>query len=125
LIYLLYFLFKKNKRYYKGKKMTTLYPGMTVPKIYTKGLGYSPASGPQVGGLDISANPYVYSSTFFGSDVKGLLPPIVNFSKKRTKKRTKKRYNIRSRKQSHKRKQRKNRRSRSRRSRRSRSKLRI
>jgi hypothetical protein len=50
-------------------------------KYYVPGLGYSSASGPAVGGgLGMPASPLIYSSTFFGSDVKGLLPSM--FGKK-------------------------------------------
>jgi hypothetical protein len=53
--------------------MTTLLDGLVVPKYYTEGYGYSHASGPPVGGFG-PENPYIYSSTFYGSDVKGLFP---------------------------------------------------
>ena len=48
--------------------------GIIVPKYYIKGYGYSNSSGPPSGGLGVNANPAFYSSTFFGSDVKGLFP---------------------------------------------------
>lgn len=66
---------------------TELYPGLVVPKIYRPGLGYSTATGPQVGGTGLGpadaggASPYKYSSTFFGSDVKQLFPSTFQFSK--------------------------------------------
>ena len=55
---------------------TYLSNGISVPKIYRPGLGYSPASGPQVGGLGVNANPHEYSSTFFGDNVKALFPLV-------------------------------------------------
>jgi len=61
--------------------MTTLYPGMIVPKYYIPGLGYSPSSGPPIGGYGVGANPRQYSSTFYGSDVKQLYPNTWQFSK--------------------------------------------
>jgi len=54
-------------------------------KHYTPGYGYSNASGPSVGGFGVSASPLIYSSTFFGSDVKSLLPPINMFGSRRLK----------------------------------------
>ncbi len=61
--------------------MTTLLDGLVVPKYYTPGYGYSTSSGPPVGGYG-DYSPYVYSSTFFDSDVKELLPPQQNCGKK-------------------------------------------
>lgn len=52
-----------------------------LSKYYMPGLGYSNASGPPTGGFGVNANPYIYSSTFFGSDIKGLLPPTNMFGK--------------------------------------------
>lgn len=69
---------------------TELSGGIVVPKYYKAGLGYSPASGPQVGGLGVGANPREYSSTFFGSDVKNLLPPTLAFGSKKSKRRSRK-----------------------------------
>jgi hypothetical protein len=69
---------------------TLLSNGITVPKTYRPGLGFSPSSGPQVGGLGVNANPSYYSSTFFGDNVKALFPLIGQNSfgkKKRSKKR--------------------------------------
>lgn len=74
---------------------TELYPGMVVPKIYMPGLGYSTASGPQVGGSGLGpanaggASPFKYSSTFFGSGIKQLFPSTFQFSssKRRASKR--------------------------------------
>lgn len=74
--------------------MTTLSSGLKVPLNYKPGLGYSPASGPPMGGQWMQASPEIYSSTFFGSNVKGLFPR--RFSKKKTKK-TKKKSKRRSR----------------------------
>lgn len=68
---------------------TELYPGLVVPKIYMPGLGYSAASGPQVGGSGLGpadaggASPYKYSSTFFGSGIKQLFPGTFQFSSRR------------------------------------------
>jgi hypothetical protein len=72
---------------------------LQLSKYYVPGLGYSPAGGPPVGGYG-PANPSIYSSTFFGSDVKGLLPLVNMFSKKRSKKRLNKRLKKRSNKRS-------------------------
>jgi len=47
--------------------------GFQTSKYYLPGLGYSPSSG-QDTGLSIQVDPNIYSSTFFGSDVKSLLP---------------------------------------------------
>ena len=71
---------------------TELSNGIIVPKYYNPGLGYSPASGPPVGGLGVGANPRVYSSTFFGDDVKALLPPTNAFGKRKRKGRLEVRY---------------------------------
>lgn len=60
---------------------------LVLPFQYRTGLGYSPASGPQVGGagLGVMGDPSIYSSTFFGSDVKGLFPdPKQNFNAKKS-----------------------------------------
>jgi hypothetical protein len=76
--------------------MTTLASGIVVPKYYIPGYGYSTATGPQVGGYGVGANPNEFSSTFFGSNIKALLPstaishtlpPMFNFSKKAKKNR--------------------------------------
>ncbi len=70
---------------------TELYPGLVVPKIYMPGLGYSAASGPQVGGSGLGpadaggASPFKYSSTFFGSGVKQLFPSTFQFSSRKRK----------------------------------------
>jgi hypothetical protein len=82
--------------------MTTLPDGLIVPKIYRPGLGYSASSGPQVGGLNVGANPREYSSTFFGSDIKSLLPMTYQFSKK-AKRARRARYGSKKTKGSHKR----------------------
>lgn len=81
---------------------------LNVPKTYVPGLGYSPASGPAVGGgFGVDYSPEIYSSTFFGSDVKGLFPRQFGKTSKRTHKRTRKSrrksYRKRTRKQSRKR----------------------
>lgn len=58
---------------------------ITTPKYYVAGLGYSPSSAGPVGGAPtygFQSSPSVYSSTFFGSDVKGLLP---QFGRRRSK----------------------------------------
>lgn len=70
----------------------TVNNGIATLQFY-EGLGYSPASGGPVGGLGVDATPLFYSTTYFGSDVKGLLPNNLTFGhkKSRTKKtRTKK-----------------------------------
>ncbi len=67
--------------------MTTL-GDITVPKYYIAGLGYSPSSGPAVGGgsgYGFKYGPEIYSSTFFGSDVKSLLPAF-KFSSRKSRK---------------------------------------
>ena len=64
---------------------TELYPGMVVPKLYIRGLGYSASSGPQVGGFGTLSSPREYSSTFYGSNVKQLLPYTYEFSKRKKK----------------------------------------
>lgn len=56
-----------------------------LSKYYEPGLGYSTSSGPPVGGYG-PANPRIYSSTFFGSDVKDLLPLNSGFGRKRLRK---------------------------------------
>ena len=52
-----------------------------LPIQFTRGLGYSPASGPPEGGGNFTSyNPHIYSSTFFGYDVKGaMIPSIFQF----------------------------------------------
>ncbi len=74
--------------------MTTLPFGIVVPKYYIPGYGYSTATGPQVGGYGVGANPNEFSSTFYGSNIKALLPstaishtlpPMFNFSRKAKK----------------------------------------
>jgi len=67
---------------------------------YIPGLGFSPASGGPVGGLGVPATPLKYSSTFFGSDVKGLLPPNTLFGHRHRRRRShnKRSYGRRSRK---------------------------
>lgn len=103
--------------------MTTILGGdIAVPKLYRPGLGYSPASGPQNGGLGVNANPYVYSSTFFGDNVKALFPSVVadavaagkvSFGRRRSRKRSKrsKKRSRKSSKKSRKRSRRKSRKS--------------
>src|ERR1700722_9782432 len=75
--------------------MTELLYGITVPKIYTPGYGYSNASGTPEGGIGLgpgyadnieasnapvellaNASPWIYSTTFYGSNVKDLVPVI-------------------------------------------------
>jgi len=68
------------------------------------GLGYSHNSGSAVGGLGTSDTPLQYSTTFFGSDVKGLLPPNLTFGIRRSLKTLKKkRKNSRKFRKSHRR----------------------
>ncbi len=64
---------------------------LNLPITFRSGLGYSPASGPQVGGigLGINGDPSIYSSTFFGSDVKGLFPNRFSSKRRRTIKKNK------------------------------------
>ena len=57
------------------------------------GLGYSVGSGIPFGGLGVSATPLEYSSTYFGSDVKGLLPGNLTFGRRRRSFRKKRRSN--------------------------------
>ncbi len=47
---------------------------ISTSKYYIPGYGYSNNSGPPSGGLSVNASPLHYSSTFYGSDVKSLLP---------------------------------------------------
>jgi hypothetical protein len=49
-----------------------------LPIEFRRGLGYSPASGPSVGGTNYTDyNPMIYSSTFFGSRVKEFMIPMI------------------------------------------------
>jgi hypothetical protein len=70
---------------------------ITTPKYFVAGLGYSPSSASPSGGspaYGFEASPSVFSSTFFGSDVKGLLPQFGKKSKKKTKKSSKRKRRI-------------------------------
>lgn len=62
--------------------------GVAVLQFFP-GLGYSPASGGPVGGLGVSATPLEFSTTFFGSDVKSLLPPNMTYGKRKSKRKSK------------------------------------
>jgi len=66
--------------------------GVATLYIVGPGLGYSHNSGPAIGGLGSGDTPLQYSSTFFGSNIKSLLPPNLTFgrSKKKSKKKSKK-----------------------------------
>lgn len=48
-------------------------PVLQAPKACTQGLGMSPNSGPATGGT-YSVNLKNHMSTFFGADIKSLLP---------------------------------------------------
>ncbi len=72
--------------------MNVIYSGpnnipLILPKYYIPGLGYSPASScPSGGGLGVDYSPDKHMSTFFGSDVKSLLPNSFGKSRKLKKK---------------------------------------
>lgn len=85
--------------------MTTLPSGIVVPQYFTEGLGYSPASGPAVGGGGpVSYSPAIFSSTFFGSDIR-LFPRYgFSFSNKKLRLKLKRKKNRKSPKKSNKKK---------------------
>ena len=59
--------------------MPTNISGYSVPLNFTPGYGYGPGSGPPVGGRGVGASPKLYSSTFYGSNVKSLFPLISQY----------------------------------------------
>jgi hypothetical protein len=65
--------------------MTNIVDGFITSKHFVPGFGYSPSSGQNIGAA-VQANPSIYSSTFFGTDLKSLFPSgKFSFSKKKKK----------------------------------------